>query len=98
VALITANEQPWPITYEILAYLAEHPDAQDTLEGVMRWWLLERQLLHWQPQVEAALAELVEQGLILAQRSRGGRTHYRFNQQRLAEIKTMLEQRSNHQL
>src|SRR5918911_1556857 len=27
------------IAYNILAYLAENPDAQDTMEGIIGWWL-----------------------------------------------------------
>jgi len=31
---------------EILAYLADHPDAQDTLAGIFEWWLLERKITY----------------------------------------------------
>jgi hypothetical protein len=27
------------IAREILAYLLDHPDAQDTLDGISQWWV-----------------------------------------------------------
>ena len=52
------------IASEILAYLTEHPNAQDTLDGVAQWWLLERKIRCQTKAVEAALAELVSKGLL----------------------------------
>jgi hypothetical protein len=47
---------------EIPGYLREHPEVQDTLEGVMLWWVSERAIKHWLPQVRASLALLVARG------------------------------------
>ncbi len=29
----------YQISHEILAYLTDHPEAQDTIEGIMKWTL-----------------------------------------------------------
>jgi hypothetical protein len=80
--------------YEILAYLVEHPRAQDTLEGIMQWWLLEQQIKQWIAQAQTALAELVAQGLALERKGKDGQIHYRVNRRRLNEIRALLAERS----
>ena len=44
------------VASEILCYLMEHPDAQDTKEGIVEWWLLHHRL----ESIENALNELVD--------------------------------------
>jgi hypothetical protein len=34
-----AGENLRIVAYRILEYLVENPDAQDTVEGIVRWWL-----------------------------------------------------------
>ena len=60
--LITDKSQ---IGNKILAYLVENPKAQDTLEGIVEWWLLEREIKFETARVREALADLVARGLIL---------------------------------
>ena len=67
------------IAHEILAYLMDHPDAQDTLEGVMEWWSLERKIKYRTKVVEECLAELVRKGLLLEVKRADSRTHYQVN-------------------
>ena len=43
--------------YQILAYLVEHPKAQDTVEGIVEWWLLERAIKYQKTQIVKAIAE-----------------------------------------
>jgi hypothetical protein len=80
-----------PFAYKILAYLAEHPDADDTLEGVMEWWLLEQRIKHWTAEVQAALAGLVAEGLLLERRDRAGRTHYCVNRRKMKKVEELLK-------
>jgi hypothetical protein len=78
------------IGYDILAYLAEHPDAQDTTEGITEWWLSERPARPNAARVEEALAELVALGLVLQRGSEDARTSYKANRRRLGEIAALL--------
>jgi hypothetical protein len=53
------------VSREILRYLLRHPDAQDTLEGISEWWLLEETIIRKYAEVEAALTKLVDRGFVL---------------------------------
>lgn len=64
---------------EVFEYLVQHPDAQDTLEGICDWWLLERRVRRSVAEVEAALGKLVVRGFVAARRGNDGNTHYRLN-------------------
>jgi hypothetical protein len=70
------------IVREILAYLAEHPDAQDTLDGIVQWWLLERKIRYHVSMVKDALAELVQKGLLIEIKGKESHTRYQLNQKR----------------
>ena len=78
---------------EILTYLAEHPDSNDTLEGIVQWWLLERRIEQQIVVVKEALAELVAKGLVLENEGKDSRVHYRINRHKQGEIQTILRQR-----
>lgn len=79
-----------PIARDILSYLAEHPQAQDSLEGIMQWWLLEREIRRWTVSVRIGLAELVSEGLILERKVTGGKLLYRINRRKLKQIRAFL--------
>lgn len=74
----------------ILSYLAEHPDAEDTVEGIVEWWLLDRTIKFETARVQQALAELVVHGFILKEEGRGAGTRYRLNQSRRQEIQKLI--------
>jgi hypothetical protein len=74
------------IERDILEYLADHADAQDTLEGVAEWWLLQQAIRSRTADVADVLADLVARGILIEHRRAGARTHYRVNEQRRAEI------------
>jgi hypothetical protein len=78
---------------EILAYLVDHPDARDTLEGIVEWWLLERQIKFQTARVKKALSELVVKGLILEHKGFDSQTHYRINQRKYEEIQELFKQK-----
>jgi len=76
------------IAYHILAYLAENPDAQDTLKGISEWWLSGHPGRPNEAAVRKAVASLVEDGLLLGPHE--GTQTYKVNRQRLKEIEALL--------
>ncbi len=82
------------IAREILAYLIDHPEAQDTLDGVVQWWLLEQEIKYQIDKVKEALVELVGKGLVLERQDGRMRNHYGVNPHKVEEIRAMLKQKS----
>ena len=81
-----------PIFYGILAYLVEHPEAQDTMEGIVEWWLLEQRIKHQIAKVKTALAELVNMGLVLERKEWDGRVHYRIDRSKATELTKLFKE------
>ena len=79
------------IGLQILAYLVEHPEAQDTVEGIVEWWLLERQIKFQTARVKEALFELVAKGLVIEQKGSNSQTHYRINLSKYEEIQKLFK-------
>jgi hypothetical protein len=63
----------------ILAYLLENPDAGDTLDGIVEWWLLNQRIRFETLTVSQAVARLVADGLIVEQKGPDSRIIYRAN-------------------
>jgi len=68
------------IRSEIMSYLTEHPEARDTLDGIVQWWLLENRIIHQTAVVKEALADLISQGLIREYTIDESKTLYSLNQ------------------
>jgi hypothetical protein len=83
------------IIFDILAYLADHPDAEDTIEGIAQWWLLEQRIRQQIPVIENALAELADKGFVIKQSGSNGRIRYRINRRKQRQIKEFLNRRQN---
>jgi hypothetical protein len=79
-----------PLADEVLAYLVQHPQAQDTMEGIVEWWLLEQRIRCAVADAEAALHELVGNGFLVASRCSDGRTYYGLNRDKEREIRRHL--------
>lgn len=79
------------IAHEILSYLADHPQAQDTSDGIVQWWLLDRKIKNQMINVKEVLAELVAKGLVLEYKRRDLQSHYRINQHKYEEIQSLLK-------
>jgi hypothetical protein len=78
------------ISYQILAYLADHPQAQDTVEGIVEWWLLEQRIKQATSQVKTALEQLISKDLVVARKDKTGRVYFRVNREMIREIRRML--------
>ncbi len=80
------------VARDILAYLVDNPDAQDTLEGIIQWWLLEQKIKYQTKMVKEALEELVKNGLILERKAENSKTSYRINKEEIERIKEILKE------
>jgi hypothetical protein len=64
------------IERQILEYLSENPAAQDTLRGIVEWWLLKQKIVQTTAEVETAVAKLVAKGKLSARTGPDGQVHY----------------------
>lgn len=74
------------ITHDVLAYLAEHRDAQDTVEGIVEWWLIEQKVKRQTAIVRQVLSELVKKKYLLESKGMDARVRYRINRRKEREI------------
>jgi hypothetical protein len=79
------------IAHEILNYLVERPDAQDTLDGIVSWWLLEQKIIYHTNLVKEAIAELVKKELLLERKKGELRTLYRINSEKVERIRKLIK-------
>jgi hypothetical protein len=79
---------------EILDYLARHPEAQDTLDGILHWWVLDSCVKRWAPRIADTVAKLVEEGFLQEKRSSDGQTFYHVSPRYLST----LQQQPTHPL
>jgi hypothetical protein len=71
-----SDERVLAVAKEIQNYLENHPNAADSADGVMRWWLSQQRLEESLQIVQQALEALVSQGEIDKAVTPGGRTVY----------------------
>lgn len=70
-----------PMAMEIMAYLQSHQKARDSLEGIIEWWMVERNILRVSGEVRLAMKELVAGGFV-EELERAGSVQYRLNMRR----------------
>ncbi|MEJ8838008.1 hypothetical protein [Ramlibacter sp. AN1133] len=71
-----ADAAPEALRSALLAYLATHPDACDTADGILEWWLPASET--WSlSQVEHTLERLVQAGTLRRLPALDGRVRYR---------------------
>lgn len=79
------------VALKILRYLDQNPNAADTVEGILEWWLPKQSIYEEENVVKRALDEMVKRDLILATRSSDARRHYRLNTEHIQEIRRMIK-------
>jgi len=68
-----------PPAPEILDYLARQPGAQDTIDGILHWWVLDSCIRNWAPKIAQTIAQLVERGFLEEKPSSDGKIFYRIS-------------------
>jgi hypothetical protein len=74
-----------PIERMILDYLTLNPEAQDTLRGIVEWWVLKQRIVQSKSDVEAAVASLVAKGKLSEHVGIDGQKSYRLSAKRSAK-------------
>lgn len=65
------------IASRILNYLRQNPEAQDTFEGIVNWWLPDQQHQQSRARIKEALERLLRAGLISEHKGTDGQISYR---------------------
>ncbi len=79
------------VAYEILAYLAENPEAQDTIDGIAQWWLLDRRIKEETHNVIQAVETLVAGKYLITKQGRDSSIRYRLNPAMREKIQHLLK-------
>ena len=77
--------------HKILAYLMANPDAKDTLEGILDWWLLQQDFKRNIALVRKALDELIDKQFLLERKGNDRQKYYQVNHEKLNEIANLIE-------
>jgi len=79
------------IAREILAYLTKHPEAQETLDGIVQVWLRDRGSKHTPIMVYEVVKDLVLEGTILESKMPDSHSVYRLNLTKRNRMKELLK-------
>jgi hypothetical protein len=89
------QEEQREVCYYILAYLSDNPDAGDTFDGIVEWWLLDQRIKFETRNVSEAVSRLVSEGLIVKHQEADSQTIYRVNRSRKKAIRAILSKGKN---
>lgn len=74
------SNPPDEIESAVIGYLRSHPDAADTLDGIVDWWLPRQRYETERARIEAVLSALVARGLLRRSGLPGGAELYALKQ------------------
>jgi hypothetical protein len=72
---VSGHSLPSPAP-EILDYLARQTGAQDTIDGILHWWVLDTYVRQCAPKIAETVAQLVERGFLEEKPSSDGKIFY----------------------
>jgi len=78
-------------SHKILTYLMDNPNAQDTFEGIVDWWLLQQDIKRNVALIRKTVDELIHQGFLLERQGHGTTKYYQVNRERLPEISALIQ-------
>jgi hypothetical protein len=78
------------IALRILRYLDEHPDARDTVNGVIERWIIEQCIREEKGKVLETLREMVAQGVLLEHRRKNAEEQFSINREKRDQIRDLL--------
>jgi hypothetical protein len=81
------------IARELLTYLGKHPDARDTLEGILKGWFLDSGNRYKPATVQEVVKDLVLEGTILENKMPGLHSVYQLNVARRNRLKELLKKK-----
>lgn len=79
----------------LLRYLLEHPDAKDTTQGILLWWLPQGGVKPGEEEVQKVVDGLVARGWLTRRQTTPSQTLYGVNREKLEEIKAFLRERES---
>ena len=82
------------VALKILRYLEQNPDAADTFEGILSWWLPKQSIIEQERLVQRALDLLVTRKLLLTKSLSDTRKLYRLNKERITDIQQLIDTRN----
>ena len=80
------------VRFHILNYLCDNPNAGDTFDGIVEWWLLHQRIKFETRNISEAVRKLVAEGLILENEGPDSRVRYRINGIREQDVHSIVAQ------
>lgn len=88
------RNHPQGVAKKILSYLLKNPDAKDTLEGIVNWWLLQQDIQRNVVLVKKTVERLLTKGFILAGHGNDSKTYYYLNPEQIPAISALIERKA----
>lgn len=80
---------------QILRYLIKNPEAKDTVQGIVRWWLPKDPVERRQDEVQKVLEFLVARSWVTQRETATSQRLYGLNEEKLEEIEIFLSERES---
>ena len=74
-------------TLVLISYLLDHPHAQNSLQAIAEWWLNTKNTI---TELDNALEDLVEEGLVEQTRSSDRNLHLRIPKTKVDKVRRLL--------